>query len=199
MAESGPTRTGRTFATPAVTVRFPLPVPVGVRGTVRRPALPVKHVQGYGWRSSRPRRRAALPRARHGRRPPRPRLRLPTVQPPGTGREAFIRLVEEAVESIPEEFRDRLANVDFVVEETPRGDEVPGGELLLGLYQGVPLTERGAGYFGVLPDRIVLFRRPIEARARSDADLAELVREVVLHEVAHYFGIDDDRLDELGW
>jgi len=115
------------------------------------------------------------------------------VQPPGTGREAFIRLVEEAVESIPEEFRERLTNVDFVVEETPRGDEV------LGLYQGVPLTERGAGYFGVLPDRIVLFRRPIEARARSDAELAELVREVVIHEVAHYFGIDDDRLDELGW
>jgi predicted Zn-dependent protease with MMP-like domain len=104
-----------------------------------------------------------------------------------------MRLVEEAVESIPEQFRDRLANVDFVIEETPRGDEVPGGELLLGLYQGVPLTERGAGYFGVLPDRIVLFRRPIEA------DLAELVREVVIHEVAHYFGIDDDRLDELGW
>src|SRR4029450_3011943 len=119
------------------------------------------------WPSSRPRRRAALPRARHGRRPPRPRLRLPTVQPPGAGRggftrlgeeaggrprgagrEAFLRLVEEGVESIPEEFRDRLANVDFVVEETPRGDEVPGGELLLGLYQGVPLTERGAGYFG---------------------------------------------------
>src|SRR4029453_6521446 len=124
------------------------------------------------WPSSRPRRRAALPRARHGRRPPRPRLRLPTVQPPGTGREAFIRLVEEAVESIPEEFRDRLANVDFVVEETPRGDEVPGGELLLGLYQGVPLTERGAGYFGVLPDRIVLFRRPLGARARPAGALA---------------------------
>ncbi|HEV2895095.1 MAG TPA: metallopeptidase family protein [Actinomycetota bacterium] len=121
------------------------------------------------------------------------------MQPPGTGREAFLRLVEEAVESIPPEFRDRLANVDFVVEETPRGDELESGELLLGLYQGVPLTERGAGYFGVLPDRIVLFRRPIEARARSDADLAELVHEVVLHEVAHYFGIDDDRLDELGW
>ena len=110
-----------------------------------------------------------------------------------------MRLVEEAVESIPEQFRDQRANVDFVIEETPRGDEVPGGELLLGLYQGVPLTERGAGYFGVLPDRIVLFRRPIEARARSDADLADLVREVVVHEVAHYFGIDDDRLDELGW
>jgi predicted Zn-dependent protease with MMP-like domain len=142
---------------------------------------------------------AALPRARHARRAPRPRLRLPEVQPAGSGREAFMRLVEEAVDSIPAGFRDRLANVDFVVEETPRGDEVPGGELLLGLYQGVPLTERGAGYFGVLPDRIVLFRRPIEARARSDAELAALVREVVLHEVAHFFGIDDDRLDELGW
>jgi hypothetical protein len=145
---------------------------VGAGGTVRRPALPVKHPSGYGLGRQFPTEEGvALSRNRHGRRPPRPRLRLPTVQPPGTGREAFM----------------------------PRGDEVPGGELLLGLYQGVPLTERGAGYFGVLPDRIVLFRRPIEARARSDADLAELVREVVLHEVAHYFGIDDDRLDELGW
>ena len=89
-----------------------------------------------------------------------------------------MRLVEEAVESIPEQFRDRLANVDFVIEETPRGDEVEGGELLLGLYQGVPLTERGAGYFGVLPDRIVLFRRPIEARARSDADLGPMSADV---------------------
>jgi predicted Zn-dependent protease with MMP-like domain len=162
--------------------------------------LPVNHVGSMvGTSANRSRKEPLLRRARHGRRPPRPRLRLPVVQPPGSGREAFMRLVEEAVESIPEQFRDRLANVDFVIEETPRGDEVPGGELLLGLYQGVPLTERGAGYFGVLPDRIVLFRRPIEARARSDADLAELVREVVIHEVAHYFGIDDDRLDELGW
>ena len=59
-----------------------------------------------------------LRRARHGRRPPRPRLRLPTVQPPGTSREAFMRLVEEAVASIPEQFRERLANVEFVIEET---------------------------------------------------------------------------------
>ena len=164
-----------------------------------RPAFSGYGLAEFPSRVPEPRRGAALYRNRHGRRPPRPRLRLPTVQPPGTGREAFMRLVEEAVESIPEQFRERLSNVDFVVEETPRGDEVPGGELLLGLYQGVPLTERDAGYFGVLPDRIVLFRRPIEARARSDADLAELVREVVIHEVAHYFGIDDDRLDELGW
>ena len=77
------------------------------------------------WRSPRPRRRAALPRARHGRRPPRPRLRLPTVQPPGTGREAFIRLVEEAVESIPEEFRDLLANVDKLIKDNPQETSLP--------------------------------------------------------------------------
>jgi predicted Zn-dependent protease with MMP-like domain len=121
------------------------------------------------------------------------------VQPPGTGESAFMQLVEAAVASIPPEFRERLENVEFVVEEIPRGDEVPGEGIPLGLYQGVPLTERGAGYYGALPDRIVIFRRPIEARARSDASLAILVRQVVLHEVAHYFGIDDDRLDELGW
>jgi predicted Zn-dependent protease with MMP-like domain len=121
------------------------------------------------------------------------------VQPAGTGESAFMRLVEAAVASIPVEFRERLENVEFVVEETPKGDEVPGEGILLGLYQGVPLTERGAGYYGALPDRIVIFRRPIEARARSDASLAALVRQVVLHEVAHYFGIDDDRLDDLGW
>jgi predicted Zn-dependent protease with MMP-like domain len=110
-----------------------------------------------------------------------------------------MRLVEEAVSTIPPQFRDKLDNLEFVVEETFRGDEVPGGGLLLGLYQGVPLPERGAGYSAVLPDRIVIFRRPVEAHAHSDADLADLVREVVIHEVAHYFGIDDDRLDELGW
>jgi predicted Zn-dependent protease with MMP-like domain len=140
-----------------------------------------------------------MARSRHARRPPRPRLTLPEVQPPGTGETTFMRLVEAAVASIPPEFRRRLDNVEFVVEEIPRGDEVPGEGIPLGLYQGVPLTERGSGYYGTLPDRIVIFRRPIEARARSDAALASLVREVVLHEVAHYFGIDDDRLDELGW
>jgi len=109
-----------------------------------------------------------------------------------------------AVDSIPAEFRDRLENVEFVVEEIPPLPDEAGGDgagegLLLGLYQGVPLPARTDGWFGTVPDRIVIFRRPIEARARSGADLADLVREVVLHEVAHYFGIDDDRLDELGW
>jgi predicted Zn-dependent protease with MMP-like domain len=117
----------------------------------------------------------------------------------GSGKAAFMELVEAAVDSLPARFRDRLENVEFVVEETPTGDEVPGGGLLLGLYQGTPLPARGDGWYGSLPDRIVIFRRPIEARARSGPDLAELVREVVIHEVAHFFGIDDDRLEELGW
>jgi predicted Zn-dependent protease with MMP-like domain len=138
-------------------------------------------------------------RPRHARRPPRPRLGKPEIAPPGTGAAAFMELVEDAVDSIPDRFRNRLENVEFIVEDTPRGDEVPGGGLLLGLYQGTPLPARGDSYFGTLPDRIVIFRRPIEARARSGDDLAELVREVVIHEVAHYFGIDDDRLEELGW
>jgi predicted Zn-dependent protease with MMP-like domain len=108
-------------------------------------------------------------------------------------------LVEAAVESLPARFRDRLENVEFVVEETPRGDELSDSGLLLGLYQGTPLPARGEGWYGSLPDRIMIFRRPIEARARSATELAQLVREVVVHEVAHYFGIDDDRLEELGW
>jgi predicted Zn-dependent protease with MMP-like domain len=109
--------------------------------------------------------------------------------------------VARAVASLPVEFKERLENVEFIVEDVPRGDELPGrpDTVLLGLYQGIPLTQRGPGYAGVLPDRIVIFRRPIEARSSSSAELADLVRQVVIHEVAHYFGIDDDRLDELGW
>ncbi|HKE97803.1 MAG TPA: metallopeptidase family protein [Actinomycetes bacterium] len=121
------------------------------------------------------------------------------MQPAGSAERAFMRLVEAAVDRLPARFRDRLENVEFVVDETPDGDEVPGGGVLLGLYQGTPLPARGDDWPGSLPDRIVIFRRPIQARARSAAELAQLVNEVVVHEVAHYFGIDDDRLEELGW
>jgi predicted Zn-dependent protease with MMP-like domain len=80
------------------------------------------------------------------------------------------------------------------VEDVP---EVPG---LLGLYDGVPLTERDGGYAGmVMPDRITLYRIPICAMCRTEAEVVEVVRDTVIHEVAHHFGIDDDRLDELGW
>lgn len=106
---------------------------------------------------------------------------------------AFEALVRNAIEALPEEFRTRLENVEIVVEDSP------GPERLLGLYHGIPLTKRDAGYAGVLPDKITIYRRPLEQRAGSPEDLARQVRVTVWHEVAHYFGIDDDRLRELGW
>jgi predicted Zn-dependent protease with MMP-like domain len=105
---------------------------------------------------------------------------------------AFDELVGAALDGLPEQFASALSNVEIVVEDEP---EDPG---LLGLYRGVPLTHRDGGYAGVLPDRISIFRGPIERMARSPQDLKRIVRETVLHELAHHFGIDDDRLHELG-
>lgn len=108
-------------------------------------------------------------------------------------RARFESLVAKALDDLPEEFRLRLENVEVVVEDAP------GRADLLGLYQGIPQTERGAGYAGVLPDKITIFRLPIEARARSPEHLEEEVRKTVWHEIAHHFGITDERLRELGW
>jgi len=109
--------------------------------------------------------------------------------------ERFEELVAEAVDDLPDWVRERLDNVDILVEDRPPRDQ-PN---LLGLYEGIPLTRRGSGYFGVLPDRITLFRRTLLAAARDEDDLRGLVAETVVHEVAHFFGISDARLDELGW
>lgn len=102
-------------------------------------------------------------------------------------------MVDAALTTLPPFVLDHLENVAVVVEEVPPDDEV-----LLGLYEGVPRTERD-GWLPSLPDRITLFRRPLEARARTRAELAFLIAETLVHEVAHHVGIDDDRLDELGW
>lgn len=114
----------------------------------------------------------------------------------------FEGLVAEALESIPPELAARMSNVEIVVELEP-GDEAQAvranPRTLLGLYQGVPLTERGEAYYGVLPDRILLYQRNIERAAATEADIREVVRVTVIHEVAHHFGIGDDRLAELGW
>jgi predicted Zn-dependent protease with MMP-like domain len=105
----------------------------------------------------------------------------------------FERLVEQAVDSLPADLRASMSNVEIVVEEEP-----PGGAPLLGLYQGVPLTGRTSWYAGVLPDKITIYRGPLERLYGSDsARLEAEVRRVVLHEIAHHFGIDDDRLREL--
>jgi predicted Zn-dependent protease with MMP-like domain len=108
--------------------------------------------------------------------------------------ERFEELVADALDSIPAELGRLMDNVAIVVKE---GSAASG---LLGRYDGIPLTERDASYAGmVLPDRITLFRRPILAMCADDEEVLEQVRITVIHEVAHHFGIDDARLDELGW
>ena len=115
---------------------------------------------------------------------------------------SFEHLVLEAIGLIPNEFKDYLSDVDVVVEDSPTKEQLAGnlikeGQYLLGLYEGVPLTERHE-YSRILPDKITLFQESIEAVSSSDDDIVKEVRETVLHEVAHHFGIDDSRLDELG-
>jgi len=107
--------------------------------------------------------------------------------------EQFEEIVADALDTLPEWVRDRMENIDVLIAPAPPPDQ-PG---LLGLYEGVPLTRRGSGYFGVLPDRITLFRSGLLLGARSEAEVEARVRHVVVHEVAHFFGISDDRLREI--
>ena len=112
------------------------------------------------------------------------------------GRERFEELVAEALDTIPPELADVMDNVAIFVED----DAPPDDPRLLGLYEGTPLTERDAWYgAGALPDRISIFRSPILAVCDTDEDVVEEVRITVVHEIAHHFGIDDDRLHELGY
>ena len=98
----------------------------------------------------------------------------------------------DALDTIPEELTGYMDNVVITVAETsPEG--------LLGLYEGIPLTERGDGYFGVLPDQISIYRREICGVCETPEDVVEQVRITVVHEIAHHFGISDERLHELGW
>ena len=108
--------------------------------------------------------------------------------------ETFEELVTQALDSLPEELGSQFSNVAVLVE-----DEREGEPNLLGLYEGVPLTERGTWYSGVLPDRVTIYRLPILRRCASYADVVAEVRITVIHELAHHMGIDDERLDELGW
>jgi len=106
----------------------------------------------------------------------------------------FEEVVRDALEALPPELRDAMSNVTVVVE-----DEPPAGAPLLGLYQGVPLTRRTSRYQGALPDKITIYRGPLQRLYGADPDrLRAQIRHVVLHEVAHHFGISDQRLIELG-
>ena len=117
-------------------------------------------------------------------------------------REEFEGLVSRAIGSLPLEFQRKLENVDVVVEEWPTGAQLRQTRAknpwqLLGLYQGVPQTRRGRGYGLVLPDKISIFQRAIEAQCRSGHEVEAKVGEVVRHEIAHHFGIDDETLRDI--
>lgn len=111
-------------------------------------------------------------------------------------RARFARLVARALDELPAEFRERMRNIEIVVEDEPHPDKA-GEHGLLGLYEGVPLVDR-AHVEPYVPDRITIYRRPIERMASAPARQAKIVRDTVVHEVAHHFGITDERLEELG-
>ena len=117
-------------------------------------------------------------------------------------RDKFARLVASAVRNLPKEFLTRLDNIDIVVEDRPthgqlRRAGLRRGETLLGLYQGVPQTERSSHYGLVPPDKITIFQKPIEARCRHDAQIIAEIERVVKHEIAHHFGTSDARLRQI--
>jgi len=107
-------------------------------------------------------------------------------------REQFEQYVADALDSLPPELADKMDNVAVMVEDHAEGRS------LLGLYQGIPLTQRW-GYAGALPDRITIYQAPICAMSDTVEEVVEQVRRTVVHEVGHHFGIDDRRLRELGW
>jgi predicted Zn-dependent protease with MMP-like domain len=109
--------------------------------------------------------------------------------------EEFEQLVGQALDQIPPQLANLIDNCVVLVEDDPPPEEPD----LLGLYDGVPLTERGTGYGGVLPDRIFVFRHPTLAICSTVEDVVDEVHITVVHEIAHHFGIDDERLHELGY
>ncbi len=116
--------------------------------------------------------------------------------------EKFTELVGKAIGDLPPEFVDLLENVDVVVEDEPTPEQieksVPGQEgLLLGLYEGVPRTRRTTGYNMVLPDKITIFQKSIEAICGNDEEVFAQIQKTLKHEIAHHFGISDERLSEL--
>ena len=118
----------------------------------------------------------------------------------------FAELVADALDSLPEQFLESMVNVEVTIADWPSREDLEEAGLsprdkssLLGLYHGVPLTHRGSAY-SALPDRITIYQRPIEREAGEDeVEIREQVRRTVIHEIAHYYGITDERLDELGY
>ena len=117
-------------------------------------------------------------------------------------REQFEAIVGAAIDALPPAFAERIANLEFSIEDWARPDDYartgsPANSVILGVYRGIPLTRRNSGYHLALPDSIIIFQQPLQRISRDEADLAERIGHVVRHEIAHYFGISDDRLREI--
>jgi len=110
----------------------------------------------------------------------------------------FEEIIEKAIFRLPQEFKDGLENIEVTVEDFP-GFKQPRKTILLGLYEGIPLDERTHYYAGVLPDKITLYRKNIEAICSTEEEMIEQIKTTLLHEIGHYFGITDKRLRELGY
>ena len=115
--------------------------------------------------------------------------------PDAIDREAFERLVVDELDELPDEMVDRLDNIVFVTEDRPEDGSLD----VLGLYDGVALTERDRYGFGELPDRIILYREPLLHVSADLEELRDQIHVTLVHEIAHFFGLDDDQLHELGW
>lgn len=119
--------------------------------------------------------------------------------------EEFEEAVGDALDLVPPELMNAVDNVVFLIEEEPTEEQMVGTELvdgqpgLLGLYEGTALTDRDDGWSGALPDTIFIFRGPLSRLCESREKLTEEIAITVIHEIAHHFGIDDDRLHDLGW
>ena len=121
------------------------------------------------------------------------------------GPKRFEELVQEAIDGLPAFFQERLENVGVVIEEEPEPELLeemgmdPERDTLYGLYEGIPLTERELDAVWQLPDKVTIFRRPLLEDCRTEGELVEEVQVTVVHEIAHFFGIDEETLHEYGW
>ena len=118
--------------------------------------------------------------------------------------EEFQNYMEKALEAIPEAFSSKMDNIVFIIEPYPSENDLSRLGLndrrqLLGLYSGIPYTRRDTGYMGTMPDRIILFQKNIESLCRTEEQLVDKIKEVVIHEVAHYFGMDDEEIRNAGF
>lgn len=117
-------------------------------------------------------------------------------------REAFLRLVDDALASIPDRFRQALVNIAIVVEDEPTDAQLASVDIeppdtLLGLYEGIPLTERQWSHGNALPDKITLFQGPIEEASEDDDDAVVAIGETLIHEIGHYFGLSEEEIEEI--